>query len=194
MSFSEFRQAVAADLHRYTGGTSKVRFARLLLLGGGLGSFQFVFWLRTCAYTRTTPLLRITLYPVARLLHRRYTYRYGIDIHPSTPIGPGLRIGHFGGIVVNDRAVIGRNVSITQGVTIGQVNRGRRQGVPTVGDGVYIGPGAKVIGAVRVGSNVAIGANAVVVDDVPDDAVVVGNPGRVINHDGAAGYIVNTDY
>lgn len=80
--------------------------------------------------------------------------------------------------MVNHRVRIGRNCNISHGVTLGQANRGRRTGVPVIGDGVYIGPGAKVVGAVTVGDNVAIGANCVVVDDVPDNAVVAGVPGR----------------
>ncbi|MGE5865508.1 MAG: serine O-acetyltransferase, partial [Rhizobacter sp.] len=106
----------------------------------------------------------------------------------------GFYIGHFGGIVVNGESVIGKNCNISQGVTLGQANRGRNKGCPIVGDNVYIGPGAKLVGAVRIGDNVAIGANAVVTRDVPDNAVVVGIPARVISHEGSAGYVNNTDY
>ena len=83
-------------------------------------------------------------------------------------------------------------MNISQGVTIGQVNRGKYQGVPTIGNGVYIGPGAKVIGKISIGSNVAIGANAVVTTDVPDNACVAGVPARVISMDGADGYVNRT--
>lgn len=79
-------------------------------------------------------------------------------------------------------------------MTLGQANRGRRKGHPVVGDDVYLGPGAKVVGAVRIGNDVAIGANCVVTDDVPDHAVVVGVPGRGVSLDGSAGYVDNTDY
>ena len=98
--------------------------------------------------------------------------RYGIDIPPSTQVGPGLYINHPGGIVVNSGSVIGANCNLSHEVTLGQANRGARAGLPVVGDGVYIGPGAKIVGAVRVGDDVAIGANAVVTSDVPDHAVV----------------------
>ena len=79
-------------------------------------------------------------------------------------------------------------------MTIGQGNRGPRKGYPVVGNNVYIGPGAKLVGSVRIGNNVAIGANCVVTKDVPDNAVVVGVPGRVISFAGVADYIERTDY
>jgi serine O-acetyltransferase len=90
--------------------------------------------------------------------------------------------------------VIGDNCNISQGVTIGEANRGPRKGTPVIGNNVYIGPGAKIIGAVHIGNNVAVGANCVVTRDVPDGAVVVGVPGRVISYEGSKGYIIRTDY
>ena len=114
---------------------------------------------------------------------------YGIQIPWGTHIGKGFYIGHFGTIVVNGGAVIGDNVNISQGVTIGQTNRGKRKGVPVIGNGVYIGPGAKVIGKVTIGNNVAIGANAVVTEDVPDNACVAGVPAKIVSMNGAEGYV-----
>jgi serine O-acetyltransferase len=124
----------------------------------------------------------------------RYTYKFGISIPFETNIGAGFYIGHFGGIVVNEACVIGKNCNISHGVTLGAVNRGERQGCPTIGDNVYIGPGAKIVGNIRVGSHAAIGANCVVTKDVPDHGVVVGIPGRVISQDGSVGYVNRTDY
>ena len=115
--------------------------------------------------------------------------RYGIQIPWGTRIGKGFYIGHFGTIVVNGGTVIGDNVNISQGVTIGQTNRGKRKGVPVIGNGVYIGPGAKVIGKVTIGNNVAIGANAVVTEDVPDNACVAGVPAKIVSMNGAEGYV-----
>jgi serine O-acetyltransferase len=123
-----------------------------------------------------------------------YKYKFGCLIPHTTSIGRGLYLGHVREIVINDQAVIGDNCNISQGVTIGQANRGPRRGTPVIGCNVYIGPGAKIVGAVRVGDDVAIGANCVVTDDVPDHAVVVGIPGRVISFAGAAGYVNLTDY
>jgi serine O-acetyltransferase len=171
-----------------------VELLRHLLLGGSFGAFQYVFWMRTCRFARGHPLLRFVLYPESRAVLRHYTYKYGIDIPYTTSIGSGFYIGHFGAIVVNERAVIGDNCNLSQQVTIGQLNRGPRKGYPVIGNDVYIGPGAKVAGAVRIGNDVAIGANSVVIDDVPDHAVVVGVPGSIVSSAGTAGYVENTGY
>jgi serine O-acetyltransferase len=121
-------------------------------------------------------------------------YKLGISISPSTEIGSGFYIGHFGGIVINGKSVIGKNCNISQGVTLGQANRGKNIGYPTLGDNIYIGPGAKIVGAVKIGNNVAIGANCVVTKDIPDNSVVVGVPGKVISQEGSIGYVNKIDY
>lgn len=121
-------------------------------------------------------------------------FKYGIAIPYKTEIGPGFYVGHFGGIVITYKARIGKNCNISQGVTIGQSYRGERQGAPTLGDGVYVGPGAKLFGNIKVGNNVAIGANCVVTKDVPDNAIIVGVPGKVISFNGAREYITNTGW
>lgn len=122
-------------------------------------------------------------------IKRHYSFKYGIQIPGNTQIGKGFYIGHFGTIVVNGNAIIGDNVNLSQGVTIGQANRGRNIGSPIIGNEVYIGPGAKIIGNVKIGNNVAIGANAVVTNDIPDDAVVGGVPAKIISMNGSNGYI-----
>ena len=96
--------------------------------------------------------------------------------------------------MVNGKSVIGKNCNISQGVTLGKANRGKYIGYPSIGDNVYIGPGAKIVGAVRIGCNVAIGANCVVTKDILDNSVVVGIPGKVISDKGATSYINKTDY
>ncbi len=103
-----------------------------------------------------------------------------VDIHPAASIGPGLFIDHAIGVVIGETAEVGTDVTIYQGVTLGgtALEAGKRH--PTVGDRVTIGAGAKVLGPVTVGSGSRIGANAVVVHDVPPDSVVVGVPGQVI--------------
>jgi serine O-acetyltransferase len=120
--------------------------------------------------------------------------KYGIDISYRSEIGSGFYIGHFGGIIIHGETVIGKNCNISQGVTIGISNRGKRPGCPQIGDCVYIAPGAKIFGNISIGSNVAIGANCVVSHDIPDNAVVVGIPDKVLSFDGSKGYVENTDY
>ncbi|ADI14984.1 serine O-acetyltransferase [Truepera radiovictrix] len=180
-----------ADLFRATG-----RLGAGALLGAFFGhaGFKYCALMRTCTFLHSRKSLRYTLYPVARLVMKQFSYRYGIQIPPQMDIGPGLFIGHVGGIVVNGRTKIGKNCNLSQNVTIGQTNRGAKQGCPVIGDNVYIGPGAVIVGRVRVGNNVAIGANCVVTKDVPDNAVVVGIPGRVISDEGSAGYVNRTEY
>ena len=186
-----FIQLVKSDLYRHAGTCALSAFLRYMLESP---EFRFTFWLRLVAWLRTETSLIGVLHPLAGLVKRRLTFKYGISIPASTQIGPGFYIGHFGGIVVNEASTIGSNCNISQGVTLGQANRGERKGAPSIGDNVYIGPGAKVVGRVHVGSNVAIGANAVVTGDVPDDAVVGGVPAKVLSYEGSAGYVNRTDY
>lgn len=122
----------------------------------------------------------------------RLKIRLGIDIPYNTSIQPGFYIGHSGGIVVHPDSVIGWNCNISNRVTIGMTCRGARMGVPTIGNNVYIGPGAVIIGNITIGNNVAIGANTVVTKSIPDKAVVAGSPGTIISYNGVDGYICNT--
>ena len=104
----------------------------------------------------------------------------GIEIHPGAIIGPGFFIDHGMGVVIGETAEIGRDVTLYHGVTLGGVslNKGKRH--PTLQDGVVVGAGAKVLGAITIGESSRIGANAVVVKTVPPDSVVVGVPGQVV--------------
>jgi serine O-acetyltransferase len=104
----------------------------------------------------------------------------GIEIHPGATIGPGFFIDHGMGVVIGETAEVGRNVTLYHGVTLGGVSllKGKRH--PTIGDNVVVGAGAKVLGAITIGSESRIGANAVVVHDVPPESVVVGVPGQVV--------------
>lgn len=193
MRFRELLYAWYADLYRYEGKADFTAFVKHWLLSPG---YTFTFYLRLCAYLhkRQPRILTLPLYLLARVILRHYGYKFGIFIPFDTAIGVGFYIGHCGDIHFNAGAQVGSNCNISQGVTLGQANRGKNKGSPIIGDGVYIGPGAKLVGAVRVGKDVAIGANCVVTKDVPDHAVVVGVPGRVISYSGAADYVEHTQY
>ena len=184
--WDDLKRLWRADLYRYGDGFDAGTLLRALVTVPG---YRYTFVMRACRVL-TAGRGRIAR-GLATLVHQRYSRRYGISIPFDTEIGEGLYIGHFGGIVVNYRARIGRDCNISHGVTLGQANRGARSGAPVIGDGVYIGPGAKVVGAVTIGNNVAIGANCVVTDDVPDNGVVAGVPGRVISDRGATAYVNN---
>ncbi|MDA8057105.1 MAG: serine O-acetyltransferase [Actinomycetota bacterium] len=116
----------------------------------------------------------------ARLLAEAVHVATGVDIHPGAVIGAGLFIDHATGVVIGETAEVGDDVTLYQGVTLGgtSLEPGKRH--PTIGHRVTLGAGAKVLGPVVVGDDSRIGANAVVVRDVPPDAVVVGVPGQVI--------------
>lgn len=191
MTFTELKFLVRSDLHRYAGTTSLPIFLHHYVRTPG---FRYSFYMRLCAFLAKRPLLRYGVRHLCLLKLNRLGVRFGISIPYTTSVGPGLYIGHHGGIVVNDEAVIGRNCNLSHDVTIGQSNRGARRGCPQIGDNVYIAPGSRLIGRITVGDHAAIGANAVVTRDVPAHAVVAGIPAEVISMEGSAGYVNRTDY
>ncbi|PIQ84046.1 MAG: serine O-acetyltransferase [Candidatus Omnitrophica bacterium CG11_big_fil_rev_8_21_14_0_20_63_9] len=118
--------------------------------------------------------------PVApRLIMTLARWLTGIEIHPAATIGRGLFIDHGMSVVVGATAVIGENVTIFQGVTLGGTGKEKGKRHPTIGDNVVIGAGAKILGNITVGRDSMIGANAVVIRDVPEHSTVVGVPGRI---------------
>ena len=181
MSFSHFLCLVRSDLYRYKGLVSFPFFIKSMLTRPG---FKFSFYFRLGTYLTDKILLRPLLFLV-KFMALHCTYKYGITIPFTSQIGAGIYIGHFGTIVVSSLAKIGKNCNISQGVTIGKAHRGLRAGYPVIGNNVYIGPGAKVIGKISIGDNVAIGANCVVIDDVPANSVVVGVPGKIVSEKGS---------
>ena len=108
----------------------------------------------------------------------------GIEIHPGATIGNGLFIDHGMGVVIGETSIIGDNVTLYQGVTLGGTGKEKGKRHPTVGNNVVIGAGAKVLGNIKIGDNSYIGSNAVVIKDVPDNSTVVGVPGRITKQDG----------
>ena len=115
---------------------------------------------------------------------------YGFQIPPSTQIGKGLYIGHWGTIVVNGKTIMGDFCNLSPGVTIGQTNRGKNKGVPTIGSKVWIGTNAVIVGNIIIGDNVMIAPNAFVNISVPSNSLVVGNPASILpREDATEGYI-----
>jgi GlcNAc-P-P-Und epimerase len=180
-AFDKYQQLIyliKSDLFRYAGETSLKAFASTYIREPG---FNVLVWMRLRSLVQS----RVIGY----ILFRK-RIRFGIDIQ-AKQIGSGFYIGHFGQIFVHNQVVVGKNCNISQGVTIGVSNRGKRVGVPTIGDCVYIAPGAKIFGGITIGDNVAIGANSVVNDDIPDNAVVIGIPAKVVSYNGSNGFIHN---
>jgi len=120
--------------------------------------------------------------------------KYGTSISHGTQIGSGFYMSQAGGIVIDPHTVIGMNCNISQQVILGKADGGAGNTAPVIGDRVYIGPGAKVIGDVRIGNQVVISADCVVTEDIPDKSIVFGAPGRVISSEGSREYIYRTDY
>ncbi len=117
---------------------------------------------------------------LARYLCERAKRKTGIEIHPGATIGDDFFIDHGSGVVIGETTIIGNNVTIYHGVTLGGTSLDKVKRHPTVMDNVMIGSGAKILGNITIGSNTKIGANAVVTKDIPDDSVVVGVPGKCI--------------
>ena len=116
----------------------------------------------------------------ARYLSQRSARRTGIEIHPGATIGRGLFIDHGHGVVIGETAIIGDNVTLYQGVTLGGTGKESGKRHPTIGDNVMISAGAKVLGSFEIGDNCKIGAGSVVLSPVPSNCTVVGIPGRIV--------------
>ena len=131
------------------------------------------------AYRVAHGLERLRIPVIPRWLMAVARWMTGVEIHPAATIGPGLFIDHGMGVVIGETAVIGRNVTLYQGVTLGGTGKERGKRHPTIRDNVVIGTGAKILGNITIGNDSMVGANAVVLRDVPPHSTVVGVPGRI---------------
>lgn len=120
----------------------------------------------------------------ARVVSQLARWVTGIEIHPAARISEGLFIDHGSGVVIGETAVIGKNVTLFQGVTLGGTGKEKGKRHPTLGDNVVVGAGAKVLGDITLGRNVMVGSNAVVLRDVPEDSTAVGVPARIAKRKG----------
>ena len=164
------------DLYRYEGDNCallKTKLRYFLFTPG----FRYIFFLRKTQNASNS---------ISRLFWhcclRHCMLSTGIQIPYQTKIGEGFRLVHYGSIVINPEAVIGINANISQGVLIGN-SLGKNEGVPTIGDNVCINANAVVIGGCHIGNNVLIAPGAFVNFDVPDNSIVIGNPGKIIQKD-----------
>lgn len=117
---------------------------------------------------------------IPRALSQLARFLTGIEIHPGATIGSGMFIDHGMGVVIGETSEIGDNVTLFQGVTLGGTGKLRGKRHPTLGSHVVVGAGAKVLGPIKIGDYVKIGANSVVLQDVPDHSTVVGIPGKIV--------------
>ena len=143
-------------------------------------SFTYCFWLRLASQKNP-------FYSIAKAKHRHLSKKYGIQIYPSTRIGYGLCLGHGINIVVNPNTIIGDNCDLCHSCTIGAYY----EKAAIIGDNVYISPHVCIVEDVTIGDNVTIGAGAVVVNDVPNNATVVGVPAKVVSYENPGRFIKN---
>lgn len=121
-------------------------------------------------YQRVNSLLK------KRIIANKLSIKYGVEVGTKPSVGKGLQIMHFQNLVIGNEVKIGNNVKLYQGVTLGEKNKG----YPVIDDNVIVYPGAKVIGPIKIGKNAIIGANSVVLEDVPKNTIVAGIPAKII--------------
>jgi serine O-acetyltransferase len=151
-------------------------FLEIVLLYQGLHALA--------AYRIARFFYKLQLFFLARLISQTSRFTTGIEIHPGAKIGKRFFIDHGMGVVIGETSIVGDDVLLYQGVTLGGTGLEKGKRHPTIGNNVVIGTGAKVLGNITVGDNSYIGANAVVIKDVPPNSTIVGVPGRITKQDG----------
>lgn len=184
-------QLIKSDLDRYRVTDERNYLTMLIMCPGSLACITHRIghwlWYYTGPFSFLMPILRALHILISRFFIEIIT---GIWIAPKARIGPGLYIGHWGGVLVGSHVVMGSNCNLSPGITIGRSSRGDTKGNPVIGDRVYIATGAKVFGKIEIGNDVAIGANAVVTKSLPERAVAVGIPARVVSCKGSFEYVL----
>ena len=146
-----------------------------------LPHYRLLKWKRRCEKYKNIKLL----YGFLWMIYRKLQIKYGVDLPASTKIGPGFKIEHLSGIVVNPDVVIGKNCNIYNGVTIGKEKRGVREGSPTIADKVWIGANAVVVRSIQIGSDVLIPPGAYVNFDIPSHSIVIENTAKIVAKENA---------
>lgn len=187
MTKSELKEIIQQDLLRYSIMQPLTLFVFLKCFGPNYApGLKYILVCRLCKYYKSKSRWMFYFF---MLWLRKLTNKYGLDISYRTKIGKGLYIGHFGGIVIHGDVEIGENCNISQGVTIGVLVRGKKAGVPKIGNRVFIGPGATILGNIVIGDDVLIGTQAIVTFDVPNQSVVAAPLAKIISSEGSKGYI-----
>ena len=189
MSKSALKDIIGCDLLRYQMGDKLTLLVFLdCFYWNRIPGLKFTIIFRYCQhYRRKNRLFFYFFY----LWLAGLKVKYGIDISYRANIGKGLYIGHFGGIVIHGDAQIGSFCNLSQGMTIGSLARGKNMGIPKIGNRVFIGPGATILGGISIGDDVLIGTNAIVTFDVPNHSVVAAPLATIISNKGSSDYINN---
>lgn len=171
MRFREVWEIIIEDYKKYVKNPpSKPKLIDILKRTFIDRGFNYSLWLRLC-YVNS-----IIISKPSRVLHFILSTRYGIQIPIKTKIGKGFRINHGVGIIINETAIIGENITLHQFTTIGTW-KGQ---AAILGNNIMIGPGVSIVDDVTIGNNVIIGAGSIIVKDIPSNSVVAGNPARII--------------
>jgi serine O-acetyltransferase len=173
LMFDRIREDINSILERDPAARSRLE---VLLCYPGL----WAVWMHRVAHR----LWRTRLLLPARVLSQLARFLTGVDIHPGALLGRRLFIDHATGVVVGETAIVGNDVTMYQGVTLGGTGKGHGKRHPTVCDGVFIGNNANILGDITVGENSRVGAGSVVLSDVPPNSTVVGVPAHIIYRNG----------
>lgn len=177
---------ISHDLYRYCGSVSMKQFFYNVCRSPG---FRFTYFFRYSKRWSRKTVKGFFFY----MFYRKYSIRYGFQIPLTVKIGKGLALPHFGGIVINSKAIIGENCNILHNVTIGNQRVGKNKGAPTIGNHVFVGAGSVIIGEVSVGDHVLIAPNTFVNQDVPAHSIVYGNPCEIKSRiEASSGHMINS--
>lgn len=171
MHKQDLKDLIESDLIRYGFSNSK---KPSIISKRGLYGYIYSSCMRKVKYYKENK--QFIPFAFHRIKLRYLMFKYGFQIPYSTKIGNGFYIGHFGSIVVNFNSIIGNNVNLSPGVTIGGTNRGMDKGAPIISDKVWIGTNAVIVGKIKIGSDVIIAPNAFVNVDIPPHSIAIGNP------------------
>lgn len=180
-----FKNNVMADVHRIYGKSNWVLVAKALLTKR---NSRLLFTLRVCNALKSKSVFFNPVLIVFKILHRMFTNAACMDFPSTVNIGKGLAVTHGWGTVINGNAIIGENVTIFHGVTIGGNHRimkdgSREIGYPTIENKVWIGPNAIIVGGITIGEGSRIAGGAFVTEDIPAFAIVKGNPSCIVKKD-----------
>ncbi len=185
MNKNEFRQLFEGDLKRYGkmgGGKNPLFWPK---------EIKYTLALRKCQFYKGKKIYRLH-YLFWALYKRHLAYQTHFQIPDTVTIGSGFYIGHFGRVIINPEAILGKNINVATGCTIGGENRGKRKGAPIISDNVWIGTNSVIVGNIHIGTDVMIVPNSFVNFDVPSHSIVIGNPAKIIHKENATdGYINN---
>lgn len=166
------KNSFSKDFYRYYGREYKIKDILKVIFNHEL---RFLYFFRK--YKNSNNKFLKLFY---KIFIRQIRLKYGIEISPEIKIGKGLYIGHPYNITINPRTILGDNINIHKGVTIGQENRGWRKGTPKIGNNVWIGVNSTIVGNIKIGDNVLIAPNSFVNINVPNNSIVIGNPCKIV--------------